>query len=442
MRRRERMLEDLDEEIRNHIEMETQDNIERGMPPVEARYAALRKFGNVTGIKEEAWEIWGFVWVEHLFADIRFGLRMLRKNPAFTAVAVLTLALGIGANTAVFSVVNAVLLRPVSAPEPDRVVVFMSTNRGGSSSLSSEIKFNVWREQNGVLQDVSAYRPGFSSLNLTGVDQPQRADGIFVTQNYFHLFGLPLAQGRSFTADEEQSNSRKVVILSDAFWKRALGGDPQILSKTISLNGHTYQVIGILAAGIRMENLGTANAHFSPESMPDVWLPFPIDPNSSNQNHYFQAVGRLKPGVTLAMANAQLQLATQEFRRKFPSGISTSRGDVFSVQLLRNLLVKDVRSSLLILMGAVSFVLLIACANVASLFLARATSRMHEIAIRAAVGASRGRIVRQLLAESMLLSVLGAALGLGLGFSGIHALLSVNPYNIPRIGVNDVECCR
>ena len=369
-----------------------------------------------------------------LWQDLQYALRMLRKSPGFTIVAIAALALGIGANTAVFSVVNAVLLRPVSAPESDRVVVFMATNPGGSSSLASEIKFNVWREQTKFFQDVSAYRPG--SFNLTGVDQPQKADGIFVTEDYFHLFGLSLAQGRGFTADEEQRNSGKVVILSDTFWKRALGGDPQIVSKIISLNGDAYQVIGILAANIQIENLGMPNGPFLPEAVPDVWVPFPIDLNSSNQIHYFQAVGRLKPGVTFEMANTQLRLATQEFRRKFPSGLSTSRGDVFSVQPLRDLLVKGVRASLLILMGAVSFVLLIACANVASLLLARAISRSHEVAIRRAVGASRGRIVGQLLTESMVLSLLGSILGLSLGFAGIHGLLALNPYSIPRIGVN------
>jgi putative ABC transport system permease protein len=257
-----------------------------------------------------------------------------------------------------------------------------------------------------------------------------------VTKDYFRLFGLPLAQGRAFEIDEEQPNGRNVVILSDAFWRRALGADPQILGKSISLNENPYEVVGILEAGIHMENVGPTNGPALAETVPDVWLPFQIDPNSSNQNHYFQAVGRLKPRVTLEMANAQLQLATKEFRRKFPNGISTSRGDVFSVQPLRDLLVKGVRRSLLILLGAVSFVLLIACANVASLLLAQAINRSDEISIRIAVGASRGRLIRQLLTESVFLWLLSAVLGLALGLAVIRALLVFNPYGIPRIGAN------
>ena len=368
--------------------------------------------------------------MESFLQDLNHSLRLFRQSPGFTVTALAALALGIGTNTAIFSVVNTVLLKPVPAPDPDRVVMFTTTNSGGSGPIASEIKFNLWREQTGVFEDVSAYRHG--SLTLTGVEQPQQVGAIFVTKDYFRLCGLPIVQGRGFTEEEEQPvgtqlfENGHVVVLSNAFWKRAFGGDPKIIGQVISLSGDPYQVVGIMAAGAQTEVA----------EPPDVWVPFRIDPNSEKQVHYFQAVGRLKPGVTLEMANARLQLATQEFRRRYPNALSTSRGDILSVQPMRDVLVKDVRGSLLILAGAISLVLLIACANVANLLLVRAAGRRREIAIRTALGALRGRIIRQLLTESVLLSMVGAVLGLGLGIAGIHALLVLNPVNIPRIGVN------
>jgi putative ABC transport system permease protein len=368
--------------------------------------------------------------MESFLQDLNHSLRLFRQSPGFTVTALAALALGIGTNTAIFSVVDTVLLKPVPAPDPDRVVMFMTTNSGGSSHIASEIKFNLWREQTGVFEDVSAYRHG--TLTLTGVEQPQKVGAILVTKDYFRLFGLPIDQGRGFTAEEERPvgtqlfENGHVVVLSNAFWKRTFGGDTKIIGQAISLSGDPYQVVGIMAAGAQTEAA----------EPPDMWMPFPIDPKSEKQVHYFQAVGRLKPGVTLEMANARLQLTTQEFRRRYPNALSTSRGDILSVQPMRDVLVKDVRGSLMILGGAVSLVLLIACANVANLLLVRAAGRRREIAIRAAVGASRGRIIRQLLTESVLLSMVGAVLGLGLGIAGIRALLVLNPVNIPRIGAN------
>ncbi|MBV8809141.1 MAG: ABC transporter permease, partial [Acidobacteriaceae bacterium] len=361
--------------------------------------------------------------MESFLKDLNYLLRASLRVPTFTVTAMAVLALGIGANTAIFSVVNAVLLKPLRAPQPDRVIAFMSTSREGSSFAASEIKFNLWREQTSLFQDVSGYYAG--SLNLTNVDQPQRAVALFVTTDYFRLFGLPIAYGRGFTAEEEQPNGSNAVILSDAFWKRAFGGNSRILGRTVSLSGASYQVVGITAPGIQTETL----------EPPDIWAPFAIDPNSTNQGHYFQAVGRLKPGIRLAMANAHLQLTTREFYRKFPDSLSTSRRDVFSVELMRDVVVKHVRSSLLILSGAVSLVLLVACVNVANLLLIRASARHREIAIRFAVGASSGRIVRQLLTESVLLALASGVLGLALGRAGIYALLALAPSDLPRVGI-------
>lgn len=362
--------------------------------------------------------------MESFLKDLQHSFRIFRQTPGFTATAIAALALGIGTNTAIFSVVNAVLLKPVHAPEPNRVVAFVSTSSEGSSPLASEIKFNLWREQTTIFQDVSGYY--FASLNLTGVDQPQHAEATFITEDYFHVFDLSIGQGRNFTREEEQSNGPPSVVLSDAFWKRAFGGDAHIIGKSISLSGTRYEVVGVTATNAQTE---------TPEPI-DVWLPFPIDPNSTFQAHYFQALGRLKRGVSLDMANARLQLTAQEFRRKFPNTLSTNRGDLFRVEPMQNVLVKDARSSLIILTGAVSLVLLIACANVANLFLARAAGRRREIAIRLALGASRIRIIRKLLTESVSLSLVGGVFGLVLGIVAIHALLALNAAHLPRIGVN------
>jgi predicted permease len=362
--------------------------------------------------------------MESILKDLKQAFRMFRQSPGFTITALAALALGIGVNTAIFSVVNAVLLRPISAPEPGRVVAFVSTSQEGSTSLASEIKFNLWRDQTKMFQYVSGYY--FATLNLTGVDLPQQAEAAFVSRDYFRLFGLSVAQGRGFTTEEEsQAKGVSVVVIGNRFWRSAFSGDPHIVGKSISLSGNRYQVIGIMPADAQAE---------TPAPI-DVWLPFYINPNSTFQAHYFQTLGRLQSGITIAMADAQLQLTTAEFRRKFPNSISTHRGDVMSVAPMRDVLVGDIRPSLLILASAVTLVLLMACANVASLLLARASGRTRELAIRVAVGASRPRIVRQLLTESVLLSTAASVLGLIAGLAGIHALLALNTAELPRMGV-------
>ena len=250
---------------------------------------------------------------------------------------------------------------------------------------------------------------------------PEQVHGLHVTEAYFRLFGAPVMLGRTFTPQEDAPNGGKVVVLSYGLWQRKFGGNPQIIGSAISLGNEPYTVVGV------------AGKAFETDPVADLWLPFQFDPNSNDQAHYFLAAGRLKPGVTPAQANAQMKLAANEFRRRYPQ---TNPQQGFSVQPLRDTIVSDVRSSLLVLVGAVSFVLLIACANVANLLLVRATGRKREFAIRAAMGAGRGRIIRQLLTESVLLSLVGGALGLILGFVGVRALLAVSPGGIPRIGEN------
>jgi putative ABC transport system permease protein len=360
--------------------------------------------------------------MESALQDLKQALRMFRGSPVFTMTAVAALALGIGANTAIFSLINTVLLSPVHYSNPDRVVLFATTTPEGPVYAASDPKFNLWRQQDSVLQDVSGYRYGI--MNLTSGDSPEQIEFGQVTGSYFRLSGLPIAQGRAFNSDEERPGGARVAILTDSLRNRRFGGDAHLVGKTISLGGNPYEVIGIIAAGVQTEHSPT----------PDVWIPFPIDPNSTSQTHYFTVAGRLKPGVTLEAARSRLQVAAEEFRRKFPAALVMGPKGNFTVQPMLGAVVAEVRLSLMVLSGAVGFVLLIACTNVAHLLLVRAAGRKREIAIRAAIGASRGRIVRQMLIESLALFLAGGAFGLALGMVGIRALLALNPGNIPRIG--------
>ena len=364
--------------------------------------------------------------METFLKDIKHSMRMFLQNPGFTITTIAVLALGIGANTAIFSVVDAVLLKPLHYPDPDRIVQFLLTTPQGSVPTASPTMFNVWREQTSVFQDVSAYDTGGPGFNLTGGAYPERVQGIHATANYFRLFGAQPILGRTFTTEEDRPNGGNVVVISYGLWQRRFGEDPQIVGKTISVDGKSYAVIGVVGR------------NFVPDSPRDIWLPFQIDTNSTNQGTYFVAAARLKPGVTLGQANAQLKLVGDEYRRNYP-GLEKALGGAhvgFAVQPLRDAIIGDVRSSLWVLFSAVVFVLLIACANVANLLLVRATGRKREMAIRAALGAARSRIIRQLLTESVLLSVVGGALGIVLGILGVRALLSMSPGDIPRIGEN------
>jgi len=358
--------------------------------------------------------------METLIADIKQAVRRLRQSPGFLAAAVSALALGIGANTAIFSIVNTVLLKPLAYPQPERIVVLMNSSPQGSGPAASPTKYNVWRRQTRVLEDVAAYDTGGPGLNLGGTGRPEQVKGIHVSREFFPLFGASTVMGRTFTPEEDRPGGAAVVVLSNGLWRRRFGSDPNIVGKTLTLGGEAYTVIGVL------------DRRFTFDTPTDLYLPFQADPNSTNQGHFFRVAARLKPRVTLDAANAAMALAAQEFKRRFPNALGPNAS--FAVEPMQRLMVRNVRTALYVLLGVVACVLLIACANVANLLLVRASGRSREMAIRAAIGAGRGRIVRQLLTESILLALIGGAAGLVLGIVGVRGLLAVNPGNIPRIG--------
>jgi len=359
--------------------------------------------------------------VETFFQDLRHSLRMFRQSPGFTFAAVAALTLGIGTNTAIFSVVNAVLLKPVPFPDPERLVIFQTTSPQGAGQAASPAKFQHFRAQADVVRDVSAFRTGV--VNYTGGSFPEQLRSGQVSADFFRLFGASLFKGRTFSPEEDRPDGERVVVLSYQLWTRRFDSDPNVVGKTISLSGDPHVVIGVLGPGLDLQEL---------VPNPEVWIPFQLDPNTKDQGHYFRSAGRLAPGVPLTQAQARLQLSADEYRRKFPNALGPNNS--FSAQPLREALVRNVRQSLLVLVGAVSFVLLIACANVANLLLVRATGRRRELAVRAAIGAGRWRIMRQLLTESVVLSLAGGVLGSLLGIVGIRALLTVNTAGLPRIG--------
>ncbi len=361
-------------------------------------------------------------WVEETWRDLRFALRYLAKTPGFTATAIIVLAVGIGANAAIFSVVNTILLKPLAYPEPESLVQLMNTAPQGKFGGANVPKFNIWRQQTGVFQSIAAYDEGGAGLNLTGGDNPEQVQGVHVTADYFSVFGAPVLAGRTFTAAEDSPNGGHVVVLSYGLWKRRFGGNANIVGTNIQLEGQPYLVVGV------------TGSKFVTESGGDLWLPYQFDLTSQDMAHYFVVAARLKPGITTQMANAQLKLAADQYRRTYPGALGPQGG--FGVIPLQESIIGDTRSSLLVLLGAVGFVLLIACANVGNLLLVRASARKRELATRAALGAGRGHIIRQLLAESLVLSLTGGLLGLILGIVGVRLLLAISPGGIPRIGEN------
>jgi predicted permease len=412
--RRKRMIDDLDQDIRDHIEREMQDNIERGMSAEEARYAALRKFGNVARIKEETREVWSFVWLEQLWQDVRFGLRSLAKNPGFTAVAAFTLALGIGANTAIFSIVDTVLLHGSPYRSPSQLVQIGSRSPKGEDDWVSSGDFNDWQVQNQTFEELAGYK-SFDFRVLTGDGDPDQVWVSPVSTNAFHLLGVNAAIGRTFAANDTQT-----AILSHEYWRTRFSGDYKIIGKTVALDDKPYTVIGV----------APSNFEF-PKPNTQMWVPltFTAADKNDHEHRLISVIARLKAGTTSQKAQAALDVTAQRLAAQYPKPDAGWTASVrpFELRELTPLL----RSAILALLAAVVFVLAIVCFNVMSMLLARGAARQGEMAIRAALGARRSRLIRQLLIECLLLTGGASLAGLLLASWGLRWIVNLLPkYNL------------
>jgi putative ABC transport system permease protein len=415
---------DLEEEMRLHRELREKEQIERGLSPEEARYAVSRQFGNPLVLREESRDMWGWNWLEDSFQDIRVGMRTLRKNPGFAAVTVLTLALGIGANTAIFSVVYAVLLRPLPLNNPGRLVMIWETQEQWHTkrAVVAPGNFVDWKEQSQTIEQMAAMGCGLRVVTIQG--EPTQIGSVLVTRGFFEAPGVRPLRGRPFSSQEQGQPGFRVAVVSDSLWRR-LGADPNLIGKTIQigkslqLTQEPYTVVGIMPPG------------FNFPSNTDIWFPFPQDTlGTQRDNHFLRVVGRLKPGVTLAQAQSEMNTIAARLRQAYPKDNDGIGANVVSLQ---EETVGKVRRALLVLLGAVGCLLLIACANVANLMLARATTRQREFALRLVLGSSRWRVTRYVLAESTLLAVLGGALGVVGAYWGVRAFVAFDPVDLPRI---------
>jgi putative ABC transport system permease protein len=424
LRQREAVINDIDREMRSHVELQVEANIRAGMSPDEARKQAMRSFGNVNRAVDAAYDVKGGGMLETLTQDIRYGARMLAKHRAFTAVAVLTLALGIGANTAIFSVVNELLLRPLPFRNADRVVTLWEvTPEGRHQNTTSRANFRAWKNQSTSYEYMAAFTD--QRMNLTGNGEPEELSVQFATLEFFKVLGVDPILGRTFVTEDREDGTSPVAVLSYGLWQRRFGGQPNVIGQPIELGGFKFTVIGVMPPNFQFhikQRSGTGRPA-------ELWtvLPMATRLGGNERGRFLGGVARLRDGVTAERAAAELRTIELRLSDEAPEFNKNYSAEVLP---LREQFFGNVRRPLWLMLGAVGLVLLIACANVANLLLSQATSREKEIAVRAALGARRTRIVRQLLTESLLLALLGSALGLGFAWLGIKALMLISPKDL------------
>jgi len=429
--RRGRLEQELEDEVRSHLEMLEEENLRRGMPPQEARCAALRSFGGVDQTKERYREQRGLPSVDSFFQDVRYGLRGLRRSPGFSGVAILTLALGIGANTAIFSVVHAVLLRPLPYRDPSRLVYISEFwPRETPVRTVPNPDFANWSEHSQLFNGFAAYGGG-AEVNLTGTGEPERLSGAMVTADFFTLLGVEPFLGRSFLREEDRPGGRKAVLLSYELWQRRFGSNSKIIGSTVQLDGDLYTIIGVTPAGFRFPDDDFRAQVFLPMLVARV-----VDWKSRDPNQFrlLRPLARLRPGVTLEQARAELTALVRAQAELEPPQFKRMRaGMEVRITPLSERLAAPARPILLILLSSVALLLIMSCVNVAGMQLARGATRERELAVRAALGARRLRLAAQLLMENFVLLVGAAGVAVYLGFAGLRTLRGLAPPQIPHL---------